>query len=127
VRSKMMVVGLALVAAMVLACGATGDDTGGGGLNLSGDEKSIVFEVTGADGAEQADITFGVGASQSQENGSALPWSKELTDDSPLVIATVLAQNKGGGSISCKITIDGKVVKESTSTGEFAVVTCTND
>jgi hypothetical protein len=127
VRSKMMIGAIVAAALVALGCGVGDDTSGGGGLNLGGAEKSIVLEVTGADGAEQADITFGVGASQSQENGSALPWKKELTEDGALIIATVLAQNKGGGAISCRITIDGEVVKEATSTGEYAVVTCTND
>jgi hypothetical protein len=122
-RTKIMTVGLGLLTATVVACGSGGGDTAGPGAQ--GDdatgEKTIVLEVTGA-GA--ADITYGLGVDQSQEQGAKLPWRKTLTSSEALIIPTVVAQNKGAGTISCKITVDGKLEKENRSSGEFAVVTC---
>lgn len=117
-----------VAAATLLACGSGGDAAGPGAQDDAGDKKSggksIVLEVTGA---KSADITYGLGADQSQEQGAKVPWKKELTSKESLLIATIVAQNKGSGTIGCKITIDGKVAKENTSKGDYAVVTCTND
>ncbi|MFY1669480.1 MmpS family transport accessory protein [Plantactinospora sp. WMMB334] len=119
---------LTVVAVTLLACGSGGGDTLGPGAQ-GGDsapakgEKKILLEVTGA---KSADITYGLGTDQSQEQGAKVPWKKELTSSEALLIVTLLAQNKGSGTIGCKITIDGEVVKENTSKGEFAVVTCNN-
>ena len=38
---------------------------------------------------------------------------------------SLVAQNgSSGGDITCRITVDGDVVGESTSSGRYAVVTC---
>lgn len=128
-RNKLTVFALSIVAATALACGAGSEDTAGPGAQdnkadggAKKGDKTVVLEVTGA---KTADITYGLGADQSQEQGAKLPWKKTLTSSEAMVIPTLLAQNKGGGTIACKITIDGKLVKENKSSGEFAVVTCT--
>jgi hypothetical protein len=54
----------------------------------------------------------------------SLPWSKQFTAGSGFQSFVVTAQNGGGGSISCSITADGKTISSQTSTGEYAVVTC---
>jgi hypothetical protein len=113
---KTLASAIALTALMAsTACGSTD--------NPLGAEKKVVFEVTGP---AKADVTFGIGTDQSQELDSALPWKKELSTKDTTVITVLLAQSKGTGEIACKITIDGKVVKENKSSGEFAVVTCSN-
>lgn len=127
-RNKLTVATIAVLAATALACGSGSDDTAGPGAQdgaaPAGDgKKTVVLEVTGP---KTADITYGLGADQSQENGAKTPWKKELKSGDALLIATVVAQNKGSGEIACKITIDGKVVKENKSSGEFAMVTCSN-
>ncbi|PZG19005.1 hypothetical protein C1I95_12500 [Micromonospora craterilacus] len=120
---------------MAIACGAGESDTAGpgaqdqaaGAADKKGGkkgEKKIVLEVTGP---KSADVTYGLNADQSQANGAKLPWKKELTSAEAIVIPTIVAQSKGSGKIKCKITIDGEVVKENASEGEFAVVTCTAD
>jgi hypothetical protein len=129
VRSKIATIALTFLAATAIACGAGSSDTAGPGSQDDGTEaksgdKTIVLEVTGAKAG--ADITYGLGTDQSQEQGAKVPWKKELTSSESLIIATVVAQNKGSGEIKCKITIDGEVVKENKSSGEFAVVTCNN-
>lgn len=119
---------LIIAAVLVLCCGGgiaifvsqlRGDDR----VNLTGAEKSVVFEVTGA---QAADITYGIGTDQSQDLGVTVPWRKELKSKDSVLITVLTAQNKGAGEIACKITVDGKVVKENKSQGEFAVVTCSN-
>lgn len=97
---------------------------GGGGTEKASGGTKVVMEVTGA---KSADITYGLGTDQSQDNGAKLPWKKELSSDELVTIAVIVAQNKGSGEISCKITVDGKTVKENTSKGQYAVVTCQAD
>jgi hypothetical protein len=37
----------------------------------------------------------------------------------------VIAQNGGSGQITCRITgADGKVIKEATSSGQYAIASC---
>jgi hypothetical protein len=91
--------------------------------NPTGSEKKVVFEVSGP---AKADITYGIGTNQSQELDSALPWKKETSSTDTTLIAVLVAQSKGDGEITCKVSVDGKVVKENKSSGQFAVVTCSN-
>jgi Mycobacterium membrane protein len=53
-----------------------------------------------------------------------LPWSKEFTVGQGFQPLVVNAQNAESGSISCRILIDGKVVNEHTSNGQYAVLMC---
>lgn len=113
--------------ALTLACGMgdTADDVKGPGAQNNGSAgangHTIIFEVTGP---ASADITYGTGADQSQANGSSLPWTQTVTASEVPFVMSLVAQSKGSGAINCKITVDGKVKKENTSTGQYAVVTC---
>ncbi|WP_431728255.1 MmpS family transport accessory protein [Verrucosispora sp. TAA-831] len=130
-RTKITTAGVAVLALMAIACGAGESDTAGpgaqdqaaGAADKKG-EKKVILEVTGP---KTADVTYGLGADQSQDNGAKLPWKKELTSKEAIIIPTIVAQSKGSSKIKCKITVDGEVVKENASEGEFAVVTCTAD
>lgn len=108
------------ILAATIACGL-GDDTNGPGSDGGTGDHTIVLEVTGPTGA---DITYGTGADQSQDNGATVPWRKEIKMKSVPIAISLVAQSKGTGAINCKITVDGKVTKENTSNGQFAVVTC---
>jgi|MudIll2142460700_1097286.scaffolds.fasta_scaffold02384_6 hypothetical protein len=105
------------VVASVIACG-------GSGTSGPASDHRIKFEVTGPPSSNS--ITYSVGVDQAQENGAKLPWTKELSSSRWPLIASVVAQSDGTGVISCRITVDGKVVKENSSSGQYAVVTCTN-
>jgi hypothetical protein len=87
---------------------------------------TVKYEVTGGQGA---DVTYSKNGSgqTSQDNGAKTPWSKtvKIKGDPSLDTYTVLAQNSGTGEIGCKISVDGKVVNENSSKGQFAVVDCT--
>ncbi len=89
-------------------------------------EHTVVFEVSGAG---PADITYSSDAagSSSQAGGSTLPWSKTVKAKGLTAGMSVLAQNginAKGGEIKCKITVDGKVVKQGSASGKAAIVTC---
>lgn len=129
-----------VVAALCVAVGIVAALSGGGGgtENTAGpgaqgaatekatSGKTIVMEVT-ASKSKAADVTYGLNADQSQDQGVKLPWKKELSSGEVVTIAVLLAQNKGSGEISCKISVDGEVVKENKSSGQYAIVTCQAD
>lgn len=70
---------------------------------------------------------------QSQDNQATPPWTKELdVSDSFFKSFTLTGQMNpvldgsaaDGTTITCRITVDDKVVAEQTSTGQYAIVTC---
>jgi hypothetical protein len=84
--------------------------------------KTIRYEVDGA--AAAMNVTYMVDHGQEQDTKVTLPWSKEFTAGQGFQAFVVNAQNAGTGSISCRILIDGKVITEKTSNGQYAVVMC---
>ena len=87
----------------------------------------VVYEVLGS--GKGGNITWmKEGFSQEQQTTAKLPWRKELQfKDQVGAFAplSLVAQNGAkGGDITCRITVDGEIVGESTSSGQYAVVTC---
>lgn len=114
-----------MVLVPILGFGACAALVGGAASSLGGDAAVVVYEVSGAESA--GNITYSADGSTgiAQENGVALPWSTEVQfAEGALRVATLSAQNAGAGDITCRITVDGEVVAELTSSGEFAVVSC---
>lgn len=92
----------------------------------------VLYEVTGTAAASSITYaTFTDGNSGSEQaNDQPLPFSKEFTikagGDFDYASFSIYAMNgmDDTGDISCKITVDGKVVAEQTSTGEYASASC---
>lgn len=133
-RNKTAIAGIAIAALVALGCSAGEDDkqTSGPGAQPQPTEtgkapkgRKVVIEVAGAKRA--SNITYLLDGDTSQDNGVKLPWKKTLVSTDALMIVAVNAQNAGGGKITCKITVDGKVVKQNASTGEYAIVDCNAD
>lgn len=91
-------------------------------------QSQITYSVTST-GSGSALITYSEDANfnLAQENGAALPWTKDLTIPSASRILSLSAQNSGGGDISCSISVGGQVVDTATSSGDYAIVTCSHD
>jgi len=134
-KKAVLIVATVVLGGLSLACGAadkaatthgpgvTSTDPIGSASAKTG--HTIVFEVTGSGVTKASSISYGLGGNQSQDNGAALPWQKQTSsDDSFLILSLVAQSGAGSGSISCKITVDGKVVVDNTSQGQYAVVTC---
>ena len=90
----------------------------------------VVYEVTGSGTA--GNVTYmKEGFSQEQQTSAKLPWRKELQFEEKVggfAPLSLVAQNgANSGDITCRITVDGEVVGESTSNGQYAVVTCTGN
>ncbi|WP_225725667.1 MULTISPECIES: MmpS family transport accessory protein [unclassified Nocardia] len=85
--------------------------------------KSIVYEVISD--AELSTVTYYNEVSDiQQETDVSAPWTKTVVNNSTYVIAGLGAQTNGI-SVTCRITVDGKVKDEQTATGKYAVVNCT--
>ena len=58
-----------------------------------------------------------------EQSDVRLPWRKVFRDvDRPRSLFTLVAQQSGGGLLSCVVKVDGEVVAEDTARGEFSVV-----
>lgn len=94
------------------------------------DDNDGVFriEVTST-GSDSGSVTFvqpdNDSFNMSQANNVSLPFVKEWTgvDDLPLGW-NMNAQQNGGGDLTCTVTLDGEVISENTSSGDYSVVTC---
>jgi hypothetical protein len=89
---------------------------------LTAGTHHVTYKVSGS--ATRALITYATPGGQAQQNGAAVPWRKAFTAKDYTVL-TVSAQNKGGGTIRCEIDVDGKAKNKQSSSGAYAVVTCT--
>ena len=94
-------------------------------------KDDITYEVTGEGVTKANNITYVKDSNfgQQQENAAKLPWSKKVQFDSGMFTAqplSLVAQSGsgGGGSITCRILRNGEEVTSSTSSGPYAVVTC---
>ncbi|MGH8933017.1 MAG: MmpS family transport accessory protein [Egibacteraceae bacterium] len=111
----------AVLAAALTACGSV---PGTGGTAV------VVYEVSGPTQANN--ITYGANGSAgvAQENEVTLPWRKEVTMEKGLgavAVPQVTAQNAGDGTITCRISVDGEVVTEVTSQGQYAIASCASE
>jgi len=131
---KLMIGTFVALAGIALACGAGEADTAGPGAQAGAadsgdkpaenDKRTYVLEVTGP---KKADINYSLNADSSSANGAKLPWKKTLTSVEDFTSVSVLASNSGSGTIKCKITLNGKVVKENAAEGQYGTVTCSTD
>lgn len=96
-------------------------------------DVTVLYEVTGTSAASSITYsTYSDGNSGTEQaNDQPLPFSKEFTikaggtfDYSSFYLLAMNGMDDTG-DISCKITVDGKVVAEQTSTGEYASASCT--
>lgn len=85
---------------------------------------TIRYDLTGAGTATY--ITYQTNNGQAHAVNVALPWSVELsgwaTNDDNAVPYVLSAQ--GPGALTCRISVNGKVVSESTAAGTPARVVC---
>lgn len=120
-----------IIALVVLVLGTLGfcAAVGQGIDDATKESHTVLYEVTG-DGPK-VDITYssdGAG-SISQNSGAKPPWKQSVTVTGVFNSYTLSAQNgmgSKGGVVSCKITLDGKVVKQSTSRGAGAIASCSH-
>lgn len=88
---------------------------------------TITYEVTGD--APTADIeytTFGDDVASSQDTGSTLPWSHEVETQGLLKGGSLtVTTGPEGGTVTCRVLVDGKEAKTATASGPLAIANCT--
>jgi hypothetical protein len=89
--------------------------SGGGGTTT----HAVTYTVSGGDGA--GTITYeNENADTSQATQVATPWTYTFTavDGAFLYVS---AQNAGGGTITCSISVDGTIAESNKSEGQYAI------
>ncbi|GAB3449248.1 DUF4190 domain-containing protein [Actinophytocola sediminis] len=93
---------------------------------VANEQVIVSYEVTGdAPGVEIDYSTYGDTVVSHNETIDTLPWSKEvetkgLMSGGSLIVTT----GEQGGSVSCKVQIDGQEVQTATASGPFAIADC---
>ncbi|HVW39813.1 MAG TPA: MmpS family transport accessory protein [Amycolatopsis sp.] len=87
---------------------------------------AVTYELSGATGA--LNITYvAQGSEIAQVADAATPWSISIDHVSTAGSAQYFllsAQNAGGGTLRCRIVVDGKVVSEASAAAPQGVVRC---
>ena len=110
--------------------------TSGGGASDGSASGTVEVVYTLESDAQQISATYttldGGNIGQSQANNTTAPWTQTLqVEDSFIQSFSLVGQmspvfdgSADGTTITCRITVDGEVVAEQTSTGQYAIVTC---
>ena len=85
--------------------------------------KRVTYEVYGPSATTGSVSYLDKNAQPAQANFTSLPWTYTITTTIPSVIANVVAQGDSD-NIGCRITVNGEVTDEQTSTGHHAQTSC---
>lgn len=85
--------------------------------------KHVTYEVFGPVDTAGGVSYLNEDAQPEQANFTSLPWSYTMTTTNPAVIANVVAQGNGDG-IGCRITVNGAIKDEQSSTAHYAQTFC---
>jgi Mycobacterium membrane protein len=85
--------------------------------------KQVTYEVFGPTGAVATINYLDLSANPQSVKGAPLPWLITLTTTAPAATPILLAQGDAE-SIGCRITVDGKVKDEKSSSGVDAFTFC---
>lgn len=89
---------------------------------------TVVFEAVGSGGATTAgNITYSVRFDIKQEQGVPLPYSKEIKVDEVPYLYLWVQNASDKGKVTCRIKVDGTVVRRSVANGPYGVCTVTAD
>lgn len=90
-------------------------------------EVTVHYEVTGdAKNVTISYTTFGDGITSNQVTAATLPWTKDVqTKGLGKGGSLVVTAGQDGGTVGCKVTIDGKETKTGTASGPLATASCT--
>lgn len=117
------VVGLAICIIWVAAFNKAVDD-----LNEEANrESTITYEVSGDATSVDVDYsTYGDSVTSNKETVTTLPWSKEVNTTGFMKGGSLLVMaDEVGGTVTCRVLIDGTEATTNTASGPHAVATCT--
>ncbi|OMC08247.1 hypothetical protein A5735_02025 [Mycolicibacter heraklionensis] len=109
-----------------LVASATIAGAGAAGATPDHTRVPVRYDLTGTGVASY--ITYQSQNGQAHATNAPLPWSIQLagamTNAASPASYSLSAQSAGPGALTCTITVNGKVVSESTATGNPARVLC---
>lgn len=85
--------------------------------------KHVVLEVFGEPGATATITYLDVNSTPQRADNAPLPWVYDDSTTTPAVLVNIQAQGDGS-TLSCRITIDGVVKVENSSTNPDAYTFC---
>jgi hypothetical protein len=121
-----LVVLVAIIIVIVVATNSGGGSNGGstGGSSPAAGGHTVVYSVSGTATSVSVDYVKDDNLGQAQQDVK-VPWHTGVDMGNNLVGAQLIVQNKGAsGSVTCKITDNGKVVSTTTSSGAYVIATC---
>lgn len=88
----------------------------------------VIYEVIPSGSNNIGDVTYlDQDNQQIRRSGIAFPWRIEFTNTQRNPTYILEAQRMSGGDngpVLCRITVDGKLLSETTNTGQYAAVSC---
>jgi Mycobacterium membrane protein len=111
--------GASLLSATCVGLAAT---LGAGVAHADLNQPQVKYEVSGSSPVAEYLSFQSEGGQQNQANVK-LPWSTQFTGFGSEVL---VISAEAPGTITCRITVDGNVVKEATATGAPGRTVCTN-
>lgn len=124
-RSMMLLLAVGLVFG-ISSCSR--DDEGGGG---SGGTHKVVFKAVGSEGVVIKTAGYTVGTEiHTKSDLSVNTWSSEeitITGNTPLSAIANAIGTGASSTLKVQIFVDGKLVKESTSTGTYLSATAAHN
>lgn len=119
-RSLMLLLAVSLVFG-ISSCSR--DDDGGG----SGGTHKVVFKGVGSEGVVIKAVGYNIGTElHTKSDLSVNTWTSEeytFTGNTPLNVAVNAVGTNANSTLKAQIFVDGKLVKESTSTGTYLSTT----
>ncbi|MGV0849113.1 MmpS family transport accessory protein [Mycolicibacterium phlei] len=91
--------------------------------NTGFNPKRVLLEVFGSPGSVATINYLDPDAQPQRVDDVPLPWSTELTTDEPTMYADLRAQGDGG-TIGCRITVNGVVTDERTTDNVSGYISC---
>ena len=85
----------------------------GDGRGIFGEIHTVSLEVTGS-GGSASEVTYHLATNDGTERNVGLPWTK--SSESEFVPVRVRAVPAPGGTVACRIVVDGTEVSSATST-----------
>jgi len=86
--------------------------------------STVTYTVSAAGSTHAAVITYETGSGEVQHTSVTLPYSVSVTNVSVPVLVAQNASGSSGTSITCEIDISGQAPIQNTSTGPYAVASC---
>ncbi|HJP79548.1 MAG TPA: MmpS family transport accessory protein [Pseudonocardiaceae bacterium] len=118
------VIGLVVCILWVAVIGKAASDV----VNQANKTITISYDAGGdAKGATVDYSTFSNGSFSDSTNPVTLPWHKQVQASGFASGGTLtVSAGESGGTVSCKVTVDGVVKNQESATGPFAVANCSN-